>query len=200
MTIGSAAGAASVVNGSFELPVFDSTRFDTYAIGSTSLVGWDISGANLDHIGKNFWQASDGVNSVDLNGSQGASTISQMLSGLVVGQTYKVLFDMAANPDNPSGDNTPVKTMQVSVGADSASYSFDKTGKTRDNMGWEANSFTFVAGATDSLLSFASTSAGRFYGPALDNVRLSAVPLPAGGLLLIGALGGLAFLRRRKAA
>ncbi len=30
-------------------------------------------------------------------------------------------------------------------------------------------------------------------------VRVSAVPLPAGGLLLIGALGGLAALRRRKA-
>ena len=34
----------------------------------------------------------------------------------------------------------------------------------------------------------------------LNNRVLSAVPLPAGGLLLIGALGGLAALRRRKAA
>lgn len=32
------------------------------------------------------------------------------------------------------------------------------------------------------------------------SVNVAAVPLPAGGLLLIGALGGLAFLRRRKAA
>lgn len=30
-------------------------------------------------------------------------------------------------------------------------------------------------------------------------IRISAVPLPAGGLLLIGAVGGLALLRRRKA-
>ncbi len=32
------------------------------------------------------------------------------------------------------------------------------------------------------------------------SVNVAAIPLPAGGLLLIGALGGLAVLRRRKAA
>ena len=32
------------------------------------------------------------------------------------------------------------------------------------------------------------------------NLQVAAVPLPAGGLLLIGAMGGLAALRRRKAA
>lgn len=34
----------------------------------------------------------------------------------------------------------------------------------------------------------------------IDAVGVSAVPLPAGGLLLVGALGGLAALRRRKLA
>ena len=33
---------------------------------------------------------------------------------------------------------------------------------------------------------------------ALNDLNISAVPLPAGGLLLLGALGGLAALRRRK--
>lgn len=37
-------------------------------------------------------------------------------------------------------------------------------------------------------------------GSSQVSVRVSAVPLPAGGLLLIGALGGLAALRRRKMA
>jgi hypothetical protein len=31
-------------------------------------------------------------------------------------------------------------------------------------------------------------------------VQIAAVPLPAGGLLLLGALGGFAALRRRKTA
>jgi len=35
--------------------------------------------------------------------------------------------------------------------------------------------------------------------PAFELSNIAAVPLPAGGLLLIGALGGLAALRRRKA-
>lgn len=40
-------------------------------------------------------------------------------------------------------------------------------------------------------------SAGK---PALEyaNLRVAAVPLPAGGLLLLGALAGIAALRRRK--
>lgn len=37
-------------------------------------------------------------------------------------------------------------------------------------------------------------------GAGFDFDVVAAVPLPAGGLLLIGALGGLAFLRRRKTA
>jgi hypothetical protein len=36
-------------------------------------------------------------------------------------------------------------------------------------------------------------------GYDIDAIRASAVPLPAGGMLLLGGLGGLAALRRRKA-
>ena len=35
-------------------------------------------------------------------------------------------------------------------------------------------------------------------GFGVDGVRIALVPLPAGGLLLLGAIGGLAALRRRK--
>lgn len=51
-------------------------------------------------------------------------------------------------------------------------------------------------------LKFVDTSpvlAGRD-GFDIDSVQVTAVPLPAGGVLLLGGLGALAFLRRRKAA
>lgn len=51
-------------------------------------------------------------------------------------------------------------------------------------------SFGFYILATDGI-------EGSATGVALGNI--SAVPLPAGGLLLIGAIGGLVVLRRRKA-
>jgi hypothetical protein len=66
------------------------------------------------------------------------------------------------------------------------------------NLVWTTYSLTFTAAGTSTNLIFASQVPGA-YGPALDNVRISAVPLPAGGLLLLGALGGFAALRRRKA-
>jgi hypothetical protein len=53
--------------------------------------------------------------------------------------------------------------------------------------------FGWVLGSTDGILG-AATAGIR------ANIVTTPVPLPAGGLLLIGALGGFAALRRRKAA
>lgn len=204
MALGAMAGSASaatIINGSFEAPTANVGSFNTYGAGSTALTGWTISNASIDHIGSGFWQASDGVQSVDLNGNQGASTISQVISGLVSGTMYQVLFDMAGNPQGAPD----IKTMNVSVGmAGVSSYSFDTSATSTAAMGWVTNAYTFTAGATSGLLSFASTTSGCCFGPALDNVRIQAVvspiPVPASGLLLLAGLGAVAGLRRRKRA
>lgn len=195
-----AVNAATITNGSFENPVV-SGSFNTYADGSGSLTGWAIANASLDHVSSSFWQASDGNHSLDLNGNGGAATISQTVSGLTIGQSYTIYFDMAGNPDGAP----TIKTMDVTFGmAGLASYSFDTTGNSKAAMGWVTNSYSFVAGMTAGVLSFISTTdVGDYYGPALDNVRIemSAVPLPAGLPLLFVALGGLGIVgRRRKAA
>lgn len=55
-----------------------------------------------------------------------------------------------------------------------------------------------AAGSSDTLkITFGDPSGG---GRADIDLTVAAVPLPAGGLLLLGALGGLAALRRRKQA
>jgi choice-of-anchor C domain-containing protein len=191
--VGAAAQAVTVVNGSFESVVVGGS-FDTYLPGNTSLTGWSIDAGSIDHIG-NYWQASDGVQSVDLNGLQ-PSTISQTITGLNTGSRYELSFDMAGN-----NDGLPViKSLLASIGSTSGIFTFDTTGTSNTNMGWITYTLGFTASNASMLLSFASAPFGGFdaFGPALDNVSIAAVPLPAGLPLLALGIGGLAAVRRRR--
>ena len=186
----SAASAATIINGGFEAP--DAVnQFDT--LTGTQLTGWTIGGS-IDLIGS-YWESAEGDQSIDLNGN-GQGSISQMINALVVNATYAITFAIAGNSDSlPT-----IKTMTVDVGGVPSTYTFDTTGTDVPSpMNWVYRTFTFTATNTSMLLTFASQDAGS-WGMALDDVSIAAVPVPAGGLLLLGALGGLAGLRRRKTA
>ena len=182
------------MNGSFE-DVVVVGAFDTYNAGDPSLTGWTIASGSIDHIGS-YWQSSDGVQNVDMSGNSPA-VISQTIIGLVVSQAYRIFFDLSGNPDG-----LPViKSLDVSVGGPATTYTYDTTGNTHANMNWVTNFFTFVATSTSQTLSFASVNDNfGYYGAALDNVSIAAVPLPAGAPLLLGGLVALAALRRRRRA
>jgi hypothetical protein len=66
---------------------------------------------------------------------------------------------------------------------------------------WTEITGFFDVGADSTYnLDFAAVGTSDSYGGFIDNVSVAAVPVPAAGLLLVGALGGLAALRRRRAA
>jgi hypothetical protein len=69
---------------------------------------------------------------------------------------------------NPAGGPV-VKTMEVSAATDTQSYTFDTTGNTLADMGWEEKTFMFTAVGAATALRFQSMNSG-FFGPALDNV------------------------------
>lgn len=69
--------------------------------------------------------------------------------------------------------------------------------KFSDILGSDTFNFGDVASLTFSISSTA-TNADSIDG-ALSSIEISAVPVPASGLLLLGAFGGVAALRRRKA-
>jgi len=187
-----AAGAASIVNGSFEVGPAPG-QWITLPSGSTSITGWTVIGHSIDYQGS-VWEASDGDRSLDLSGNA-AGGIAQVVT-TVPGITYELSFDLAGNVAGPPG----IYEVRVTTGSSNQTFGFDTTGYTLQNMGWQTVQLQFTAGSQSTTLAFESLVPG-YYGPAIDNVGISevtVVPEPSTAMLTGVALAGLAGLRRRR--
>jgi len=116
----------------------------------------------------------------------------------VPGLSYQVTFELAGNPDNlPT-----IKPMRVSADGQSMDFAFDITGRTRSNMGWNSQTWSFIADDTSTTLQFQSLTTFQGWGPVLDNVTVNAavnaVPEPATAWLFCSALAGLLLVRWHK--
>ncbi|MBB5987561.1 choice-of-anchor C family PEP-CTERM protein [Sphingobium lignivorans] len=207
-----AAQAAPFTNGSFEDIDAPVNSYRNYSAGS-NLGGWTVFTGAVDLIHGGYlnpdFVASDGINSIDMNGSTGqVGGISQSFDTLA-GGTYTVTFDMNANVyDGFIG----MKNLLVEVAGFSQEFGYDTSLHPIGQGGpWTTHSFDFVALSSSSTLSFLSTytGGGRVYGALLDNVRVThldgsvpgAVPEPASWAMMIGgfALAGSTLRRRRTA-
>ena len=196
LAFGSTSQAAIITNGSFEDGP-DPGSFTTLNAVNNSIPSWTVSGGSVDYIGT-YWQAAQGVRSIDMDGNSPA-TLYQNLN-TVSGQEYLVTFAVAGNPDGPP----QVKSLSATAGNGGTTVLFDVNTlpSTHSNMGWVDYSFNFTASSASTQLSFFSNDKpdNNPYGPALDNVRVNAVPEPATlAMSGIAALivSGVA-LRRRK--
>jgi choice-of-anchor C domain-containing protein len=198
----SSANAALFQNGSFEDGIANIGGFTTLNAGdNTSITGWTVGTGSIDYIGT-YWTSANGSRSLDLNGLVPGS-ISQTFD-VTSGQAYQVTFDLAGNP---AGGPT-AKTLTTSANATIVLSSFDTTGKDLSNMGWTPVSFNFTATGPTETLTFLSTTAGysgnstypTAFGPALDNVSVTAVPEPSTwAMMILGFLGvGLVAHRRKR--
>ena len=201
--VASAAPGELVQNGSFESPVI-SGQYQTVQGGdSTTIPGWTVGGKSIDIVSGSLWQQVDGNQSIDLDGTPGPGSLSQVVS-TTPGTTYTLAFELAGNPDGG------VKTLTVAAGTTSRDFSFDTAHTTTSNMGWEPETVTFTASGPTTTISFTSTDApGGNAGPAIDAVSVTANPtavlpesplavgLPLAGIALVG---GAVVLRRRRSA
>src|SRR5687768_15855989 len=92
-------GPNIAINGNFETPDVTSVTYDSYFSGQ-SFGGWTIESGSIDHISQGYWQAADGRQSIDLDGTcgVGAGIIYQDLV-LPLLQTYFLRFAMSGNPE-----------------------------------------------------------------------------------------------------
>jgi choice-of-anchor C domain-containing protein len=198
------AHASPFVNGSFEVgPAVGPQGFTTLNGGDTSITGWTVGGPNtanaIDYIG-GYWVSEDGTHSLDLNGLVPGS-ISQTFD-VVAGHTYQVSFWMAGNP---AGGPT-IKTLDATADVTLSSASFDTTGTSLTNMGWTLKTFDFTATSTSETLSFTSTTIGdsgvsglpTAFGPALDNVSVTAIPEASTWAMMLLGLLGMGFIAYRR--
>lgn len=172
-----AAAANLVVNGDFETGTFDGW-------GN----GWDNGWSFVDTI--LAYPPNSGTYSATL-GSADAITpgiISQKLA-TTIGQSYIVSFWLANGYD----PKNPIINNQISVDWGGANL---YAGANLNEFGWTYNTFTVTANNTETDLTFTYIQVPSFFH--LDDVSVSAVPIPGSLVLLASALLPLGWRRLRK--
>ncbi|MBN1256634.1 MAG: choice-of-anchor C family protein [Planctomycetes bacterium] len=192
------AEANLVLNGSFESgpELIDSLGYwqNVYP-PSTAIDNWTVINNSVNYKGP-YWEASDGIYSLDLNGEEGPGGVEQAFA-TVIGAEYSVTFDMAGNPSTHVDNYTSIKWMTVAAAGDSADFWFDITGKTNAAMGYEGHTWSFTATGTLTTLQFYSTDPTDRWGPVLDNVVVVAIPEPVTTALLGASVLALLLKKRR---
>ena len=166
---------------------------------NASLNGWTVSNGTIDVIGApNFFNLYPGNgNYLDMDGSNlnGGKISTVQTFDILAGVEYFISFSYGKNEQN--GNLTP----------ESLNFGFDtltplNLALTAASIGSLVNvtySFISATGANDVSLFFEDLG-GDNQGVILDNVKLSAVPLPAAAPLFLMGLAGLGAMARRRRA
>jgi choice-of-anchor C domain-containing protein len=166
-------GPADLIeDGGFESPVTTTRTYDSYSRGGR-LGAWLVAGGAVDLISHYFWKPAKGLQSIDLDGTCGAGTISQVVHP-VPGRSYRLRFAVAGNPGGPPA----VKSVAVWWGGTLVgSLSFDASTTSYRHMGWTYAEYTVTAASDAVELRFESLTPGC-YGAALDDITLEEMESP----------------------
>ena len=162
-----------LINGSFEDgPDLGVATFKALNEGSREIRGWVVTRGQIDWLGSH-WQPAHGKHSLDLHGSPGFGGVQQTFA-TTKGQKYRLTLSLAGNPQRNTGP--VVKEIAVRAANDEARFTFDTSGRSEKDMGWETRIWDFVADADETTLEiYSPMTEGPFAGPALDHV--SVVPV-----------------------
>ncbi len=184
-----------IVNGNFEQPSVGVGGFGTFTNGMVP--GWINTAGDgdieIDASGVVGGPAYQSTQSMEVNANT-FDTVSQNVSGLVVGKTYLLSWAYGDRPGSGAQE------MNVLFDGNLVTTDVDTFAGSNGSLIWNLNSFYVTADATTETLSFESirTSGLPSYGNEIDAVSLATPEPPTMPLLLTG-LGVLGFLWRRQA-
>lgn len=187
-TFAQAATVNLVVNGSFEAPELPG--------GSWSILpgipGWTAANPQGVEVRRQAeGTAQQGLQFVELD-TTANSWIKQVVS-TVVGQEYTLSFWYSPRLNRGVAEDNRINAF-VNEGLVAS-----LAGTTGNVHNWQQTVFTFVANSASTTLKFAAAGQSNSYGGSLDNVSLTATPLPGAALLFATALAGFfGFSNRRK--
>ena len=164
---------------------FDSITTSVLNIPSSSLANWDVLNGTVDAVATpNQFGISCSGTCIDLDGSSRNAGDLVSAFGFSAGQ-YTLSFDLSGNQRNGADDS-----LIVSFGDYTETFNLAST------AAWRTILISLVNVNDGDKLAF-SHAGGDNIGILLDNVSVSAVPIPAAALLFAPALLGFMGLRRR---
>lgn len=221
--VAQAASTNLVANGNFEQTTNGTNKqlasSPTTAADRSTLTGWTSSNGNDG--GYNFVLnssiATTNASAIWLEGNSSTlpntgnifasdsqyypGTLSQSITGLSVGGLYKLTFNYALGQQVGFDGANSNNYWQVGFGGASQSTSLLSI---PDNgfSGWKTATMLFKAGSVDQALSFLAKGAAPGAPPflLLDNVSLAAVPEPSSWGMMLGGIGLVGLLARRRRA
>ncbi len=186
-------------SGSFENGTFVNNGADYMGLtpSSTAILGWTVGGPGngVDWLSSNGFAANSGLHSIDLINTS-AGSINTVIP-TTLGKTYKLAFYAASvSTGNAFG--------VVSAGSlENQSFTSTLTpGPGFANQIYTLFSFLFTAKGSATTVSFMATPTGSSctpdcYGPVIDSVSVSAVPVPAAIWLFGSVLGAFGIFKKR---
>ena len=168
---------------------------------TTALTDWSVIGGEIALITTpNIYDltASDENNFLDLAGYTNGGFpkgVSQTLTALTVGQSYVFSMDLGISNDNSACPNCG-GPIGVEVGIGNMNQIFVHNSSEPGNI-WMTYEFEFIADNINMPLTIVGNSApGNYIG--LDNISVSAVPLPSAVWLFISGIAILFHFGQRR--